>query len=290
MGQRYNQLTEGERNQIYALRKAGLSNSAIARQLDRAPSTICREVHRNTGQRGYRPKQAHRLTLARRQAKSRPKKMTPPVVEHIEAKLRMQWSPEQIANTMGTAPDGPGIAVSHECIYQHVWAAARRGSDLYTQLRQRRKARRKRSGAKDMRGKIRNRIGIEERPAVVESRTRIGDWEADLVCGAAHSGYLVTVVDRASRKSRIGLTSTKLAADVTAVVVALLSGVVVETITFDNGKEFAGHEEIATQLNCSCYFARPYHSWSVGSTRTPTASSASTSPRRWTSPPSASRR
>ena len=115
-----------------------------------------------------------------------------------------------------------------------------------------------------MRGKIRNRVGIEHRPAVVDDRVRIGDWEADLVCGAAHSGYLVTLVDRVSRRTRIGRTSTKLADDVTAVVVALLHGLVVETITFDNGKEFAGHENVARQLECHCYFARPYHSWERG--------------------------
>ena len=125
---------------------------------------------------------------------------------------------------MTTDPEGPGVAVSHEWIYQHVRDAARCGIALYTHLRQRRKTRRKRRGTKDMRGKIRNRVGIEERPAIVESRTRIGDWEADLVCGAAHSGYLVTLVDRVSRRTRIGRTSTKLAADVTAVIVALLHG------------------------------------------------------------------
>jgi IS30 family transposase len=264
MGQHYNQLTEGERNQIDALRKAGHSISSIAKQLGRAPSTLYRKIRRNTGQRGYRPKQAHRLTLARRQAKIHPRKMTSPVIEHINSKLLMEWSPEQIANTMADDPDGPGIAVSHETIYQHVWATARRGSDLYTQLRQRRKTRRKRRGTKDMRGKIRNRVGIEHRPAVVEDRLRIGDWEADLVCGAAHSGYLVTLVDRVSRRTRIGRTSTKLAAEVTTVIVALLSGFVVETITFDNGKEFAGHADVARQLRCECYFARPYHSWERG--------------------------
>jgi IS30 family transposase len=264
MRQRYSQLTEGERNQIYVLRKAGLTVAQIAKQVNRPRCTVYREVQRNTGQRGYRPLQAHRLAMERREAKVRPRKMTRRVVEHIESKLRMDWSPEQIANTMADDPAGPGIAVSHELIYQHVRTAARRGDDLYTHLRQRRKTRRKRRGTKDMRGKIRNRIGIEHRPAVVEERVRLGDWEADLVCGAAHSGYLVTLVDRVSRRTRIGRTSTKLAADVTTVVVALLHGLVVETVTFDNGKEFAGHADIAWQLRCDCYFARPYHSWERG--------------------------
>ncbi|MCP3886720.1 MAG: IS30 family transposase [Propionibacteriaceae bacterium] len=264
MGQRYSQLTRDERNQFYALRKARVPMAEIARQLKRSPATLYRELKRNSGQRNYRPRQAHHRAVERRKARVRPLKMTRPVVEHIESKLSMQWSPEQIANTMADDPNGPGIAVSHETIYQHVWATARRGSDLYTHLRQRRKTRRKRRGTKDMRGKIRNRVGIEHRPAVVKERVRIGDWEADLICGAAHSGYLVTLVDRVSRKTRIGRTRTKLADDVTTVIVALLSSFVVETITFDNGKEFAGHEKIARQLECGCYFAQPYHSWERG--------------------------
>jgi IS30 family transposase len=264
MGQHYSQLTRDERNQFYALRKARVPMTKIATQLCRSRSTLYRELERNTGQRNYRPRQAQRRAVERRKARTRPLKMTRLVVEHIESKLRMQWSPEQITNTMADDPNGPGIAVSHETIYQHVWATARRGSDLYTHLRQRRKTRRKRRGTKDMRGKIRNRVGIEHRPAVVEDRLRIGDWEADLVCGAAHSGYLVTLVDRVSRRTRIGRTSTKLAAEVTTVIVALLSGFVVETITFDNGKEFAGHADVARQLRCECYFARPYHSWERG--------------------------
>ncbi len=264
MGQHYNQLTEAERNQIYVLRKAELTVAQIAKLIGRPRCTVYRELHRNTGQRGYRPLQAHRLAMERREAKAHPRKMTRPVVEHIKSKLLMEWSPEQISNTMGHAPDGPGSTVSHETIYQHVRAAAHHGSDLYTHLRQGRKKRRKRRGTKDRRGKIRNRVGIEDRPGVVEERVRLGDWEADLVCGAAHSGYLVTLVDRVSRRTRIGRTSTKLAAEVTTVIVALLSGLVVETITFDNGKEFAGHEAVARQLGCDCYFARPYHSWERG--------------------------
>jgi len=87
MGQHYSQLTEGERNQIYALRKAGHDPAAIADQLGRSRSTVCREIQRNTGQRGYRPQQAQRLAMERREAKAHPRKMTRPVVEHIKCEL-----------------------------------------------------------------------------------------------------------------------------------------------------------------------------------------------------------
>ena len=127
------------------------------------------------------------------------------------------------------------------------------------------KKRRKRRGSKDLRGKIRNRVDIDKRPAVVEKRKRIGDWEADLVCGAGATGYLVTLLERVSRRVKIGFVKTKFAEPVAAEILRLLKGEIVETITFDNGKEFAGHEEIASLLDCQCYFAKPYHSWERGS-------------------------
>jgi IS30 family transposase len=176
----------------------------------------------------------------------------------------VQWSPEQIANVMKTDPDAPGTAVSHETIYRHVWDDIRADGTLYTHLRQGQKKRRKRRSSKDSRGKIRNRVDIDQRPAVVETRSRIGDWEADLVCGAGASGYLVTLVERVSRRVLIGFTKTKFADQVTAKILGLLQNEIVETITFDNGKEFAGHEQIATKLGCECFFAKPYHSWERG--------------------------
>lgn len=264
MGQNYSQLTTGERNQFYALRKAKLAMTEIANQLSRPRSTLYRELGRNTGGRGYRPKQAQEFAEQRRAEKVKPLKMTPKVIAYIKAKLQLQWSPEQIASYMEPDRNGPGLAVSHETIYQHVWDDKRTGGTLYTQLRQGHKKRRKRRGSKDSRGKISNRVDIDQRPAVVEKRSRIGDWEADLVCGAGASGYLVTLLDRVSRRVLIGYTQTKFADNVTAEILRLLRDEVVETITFDNGKEFAGHEQIAAELSCKCYFAKPYHSWERG--------------------------
>jgi len=107
-------------------------------------------------------------------------------------------------------------------------------------------------------------VDIDQRPAVVETRERVGDWEADLVCGTGASGYLVTLVERASRRVLIGFTKTKTAGEVTCEILRMLKDQVVLTITFDNGKEFAGHERIAKKLGCQCYFAKPYHSWERG--------------------------
>jgi len=264
MGQSYSQLTGDERNQFYALRKAKMPMAQIAKQLGRSPSTLYRELNRNTGQRGYRPRQAQQFVQQRRAAKVQPLKMNPNVITHIEAKLREDWSPEQIANAMKSDPDTAGTSISHETIYQHIWNDKRAGGTLYRHLRQAQKKRRKRHGSKDSRGKIRNRVDIDQRPAVVETRKRLGYWEADLVCGVGASGYLVTLVERVSRRVLIGYTKTKFADKVTAEILRLLKNEIVETITFDNGKEFAGHEQIATTLGCQCFFAKPYHSWERG--------------------------
>ena len=264
MGQYYSQLTDGERNQFYALRQAQMPMAEIANQLGRSRTTLYNELNRNTGGRGYRPRQAQQFAEQRRGEKVQPLKMHSKVIAYIESKLQRQWAPEQIAGTMETDPDGPGLAVSHETIYQYVGDDKRAGGTLYTQLRHGLKKRRKRRGGKDLRGKIRNRVDIDQRPAVVETRKRVGDWEADLVCGTGASGYLVTLVERVSRRVLIGYTQTKTASEVTSEILRMLKNEVVETITFDNGKEFAGHERIAAELGCQCYFAKPYHSWERG--------------------------
>ena len=177
MGMLYNQLTKVERNQIYVLLQADVSHCRIAEILERSPSTIIREISRNRGQRGYRPKQADRWAQERRKI-PRNVKMTPEVVTYIEEKLRKEYSPEQISCTMRGSV---GDKISHERIYQHIWRDKKQCGDLYRKLRiAGEKKRRKRYGKKDWRGKIPNRVDIDQRPAIVEEKTRIGDWEADL--------------------------------------------------------------------------------------------------------------
>ena len=124
----YHQLTEYQRYQIYALKKAGHTQQSIAATLVVSPSTICRELRRNRGQRGYRPSQAHQKALARRRSKAKATKMTPAVIEHIEAGLRQQWSPEQIAGRLA-ADDG--LCLSPQRIYQHIQADRQAGGMVY---------------------------------------------------------------------------------------------------------------------------------------------------------------
>jgi len=186
---RYTQLTREERYQIYALKQAGHNQSEIAALLGRDKSTISREVSRNRGMRGYRPRQAHLRTLERRKAKMRPR-FGGSVWTKVEPLLEMDWSPEQISGRLKVEE---GTSVSHEYIY----ADKRSGRQLYQHLRCQKK-RRKRYGAYDRRGVIRNRVSIEERLEVVNERSRVGDWEGDTVIGRNHKGALVTLVERKS--------------------------------------------------------------------------------------------
>lgn len=264
MGHIYTRITAEERTAIAALHKAKIKVDQISVQLKRPRQTIYAELRRNSGQRGYRPAQAQRLAEARQAGKPRVLKMSTVIIAYINEKIREDYSPEQIAGVMKTDLKCPGPAVSHETIYQHIYADKAAGGTLYMHLRRRHKKRKSHRDQPDRRGQIKNRVGIEERPAVVETRERIGDWEADLVCGVRSTGYLVTLVERKSRYTRIGFTKGKTAEEVTAEITELLADEVVDTITFDNGKEFAGHEQIAAELRCKCYFADPYSSWQRG--------------------------
>jgi IS30 family transposase len=259
----YNQLTEIQRYQIEALMKAEKKQTEIALIIGVSAPTISRELNRNTGQRGYRPKQAHNKALIRRKESAKATKMTAEVIPLIEAKIRLEWSPEQVS---GWLSEEQGMPISHERIYQHVWTDKRQGGKLYQSLRHSNKKRKKHYGSKDKRGQIRNRVSIDERPDIVERKTRLGDWEIDTVIGKNHQGALVTIVDRVSKFTLIKKVDSKHADVVTEATVTLLTPYLDKalTITADNGKEFAGHESIAKQLNADVYFAHPYHSWERG--------------------------
>ena len=156
-------------------------------------------------------------------------------------------------------------ASSHEWIYRHILADKEAGGDLYTHLRiNGKRKRRKRYGKNDYRGKIPGRVPIEDRPDSVENRQFYGDWEADLVVGSHHHGFLVTLVERKTKLTRIGSVERKTASSVSGEIIRLLNGYRVRTITYDNGREFCEHLEVNAALNCKSFFANPYHSWERG--------------------------
>ncbi|MDH4284489.1 MAG: IS30 family transposase [Gallionellaceae bacterium] len=250
----YTHLTREERYQIYALKKAGHTQSEIASVLERSPSTISRELSRNRGGRGYRPKQAQRLACDRRAINAR--RIDDATWQFAQDRLHEQWSPEQISNH---------AAISPETVYQRVYADKKAGGLLWQQLRCQ-KQRKKRYGKADRRGIIPNRQSIEQRPAIVEERSRIGDWEADTIIGKNHRQAIVSLVERKTGFTLIHKVERKTAQAVSDAMTKLLKPHRrrVHTITSDNGREFAGHEVISKQLQAGFYFAHPYASWERG--------------------------
>ena len=255
-----------ERYQISALLQIGTSISKIAARLNRNPSTISREVKRNSRNGAYDPDQAHGMATDRA-IKSRILNAPSVSLEARQAAidlLLLDWSPDQISHWLR---QDQGLPISAETIYQMVIQDRKNGGTLYTHLRRRHRKYARRLGNPNQRGQIKNRRPLEERPEAVNARSESGHWEGDTVIGTqARSQVIVTLVERKSRFLVARLAACKSAEAVTS---AILDGLrpiegMVETITFDNGKEFAAHEQIDRELGSTTYFARPYHSWERG--------------------------
>jgi transposase, IS30 family len=258
----YTQLTQEQRYQIYAFKKAGFTQSVIAQELKVHKSTVSRELKRNTGQRGYRPKQAHALAGSRQHLRAGGTRINSEIWDTVKAKLQEQWSPEQIS---GRLKAESGLAISHERIYQYIYQDKRNGGTLHQHLRCQ-KQRRKRYGGRDRRGQIAQRQSIDDRPPVVEQRERLGDWEADTIVGKGHQQAMLSLVERRSRFTLLHKLERATSTAVTVAALTQLQPVVekVKSITSDNGKEFAGHQDIAGTLGVDFYFAHPYAAWERG--------------------------
>jgi IS30 family transposase len=190
----YQQLTLEERSILYGLRKAGFSINEVAKEIDRDKSTISRELKRNTGKKGYRPKQANEKAQMRKKNSHKMIKFTRSVKKQVEHKLKQEWSPVQISGWLKKIKD---ISISHESIYQFLKSDKNTGGIHYTHLRQGNKKRRKKYGKNtSKRGQIRDRISISERPAYIEKRTTCGHWEGDTIIGKNHKGAMITLVER----------------------------------------------------------------------------------------------
>ena len=224
MAKGYHHLTYGSRCQIYALKKSGMSIRGVARALEVSASTVSRELRRNRGRRGYRMRQSQRSAQSRRRlASSRPRKLTAALWGRIEGWLGWQWSPQQIAGRLRL--EG-GVSVGKAWIYRQVWKDRANGGTLYRNLRRRGKKANRRGRCGAGRGLIPGRVDIRERPAVVELKRRVGDWELDTIIGARHRGALVSVVDRCSKFTYLQRVMNKTAAAVGGAILARLgSGV-----------------------------------------------------------------
>jgi IS30 family transposase len=193
------------------------------------------------------------------QAKSRPR-VADAVWQTVCQLLRLDWSPEQISLWLAQERQ---IGISPEWIYQYIFRDKQFGGRLHRHLRGRR---RKQRGARNRLDRIKNRVSIDERPAIVDSRRRLGDWEVDTIIGTKRSGALVSLTERKSRYVLIAKLKNRSATALNEAVLALLEPMrnLVHTITSDNGSEFSYHEVIAQQLDARFYFAHPYSAWERG--------------------------
>lgn len=260
----YQQLTLEKRYQISALQKAGFNQKEVAFEIGVHPSTISRELRRNRDAvRGYHPDLAEIKKVQTESQKKKRLSLTKPIERYIRAKLKQDWSPEQISGRM---KKDMSITVVHETIYRYIYANKANRGKLYKYLRHKNKKYHKRSNDYMARGTIIDRVMISNRPKIVEKKSRIGDWEIDTVVGKDHKGFLVTVVDRKSKFTMIKSVATKHADTVTQALIEMMTPVknISHTITSDNGKEFAYHKQVSAALDTDFYFANPYHSWERG--------------------------
>ena len=224
--------------------------------------TVSRDLARNKGFRGYRFLQAHRFAEQRGSArKGLAHVMTPCLIVRVETFLHEnQWSPEQI---FGALNHEDGTKVSHESLYRHIWSDKRVGGTLYLHLRQRGK---KRGAATAGRGLIPGRIDIAQRPAIVDAKLRLGDWELDSIIGAKHRGAITSMVERKTKLTMLVLLDGPTSKATKKSTIARLEPLKKHVLTLisDNGKEFSGHAEISKKLGSGFYFCTPYHSWERG--------------------------
>ena len=254
----YKHLSQNERYQIYALLRAGQTQTKIASILGRHKSTISRELKLGTGLCNYRPKQACALAAKRAKSSRNASQIAPWVLNMATHMLNLQWSPVQIAGK---------LPISHETLYLRIYADQAHKGQLYKNLRCQKKQRKRYGKGYERRGQIIGRRSIEERPAYIENRSQIGHWEADTVIGVNHKQAIVTLVERKSGYAVIAKVQNKTAKLVSKAIVKLLEPfkAKVKTLTYDNGKEFAKHAWIDKKLSSTGYFARPYCSWQRGS-------------------------
>lgn len=271
----YAQLTSEERFAIYHLKLYGLSHREIGRRLGRHHSTICREMARNgpedpdDDQDVYWHEAAHQDTLARRhRPKPWLKKSNTRLLRYVERKLQADWSPETIAGCLKLAhPENAQKRVSTETIYRWVYRDAGQGGTLYTFLCRQHKKRRRQGRYGAGRGLIPGRVSIDQRPETVNQRARFGDWEGDTIEGARGGGNLTSHVERKSRYVMVAKIADKTADATASAAIHLFQRIpcaLRQTLTLDNGKEFARFKAIEEHTGLTIYFADPYAAWQRG--------------------------
>ncbi len=265
MGKRFDQLTLEERCRLRGLLEMGLNKSDIARRLGRHRSTIGRELVRNGLKSGYAPDRAHHMAWVRRIRGSKIERRSR-LWRYVEDRLAMGWSPEQIAGRLRRLRSR--YAISHETIYRFVYSRPGRISRLHRYLPQAkgRRGRRARKGSKQP--NIPNRTPIWMRPTKAHLRAELGHWEGDLMHFRRARDQLLTLVERKTRLTLAVPLPSKTAKTTAAAITETLKGLpkrARQTITYDNGGEFAGHEHVEKEIGLRAFFCDPHSPWQRGS-------------------------
>lgn len=254
-----------QRYTIETLYSEGFSQTYIASKINREKSVICKELKRNCDKRdnSYKAILAQKKCDQRHTAKPKKIYFTEEIKTHVDKYINDDYSPDQIA---GFAKSNGIVCVSHERIYQYIWADKKQGGLLYKHLRCMGKKYASRGSTNNKRGQIIGRVDIDQRPNIVEEKKRFGDFETDLIIGKNHNQAIFTANDRATGLLRMGKVKSKEAKEIETVAIDILGEftTILHTITSDNGKEFANHTAIAKALEIDYYFAKPYHSWERG--------------------------
>jgi len=257
----YCRVTSEDRLRIKDGLDAGLSKSEIADKLGFHKSTIGREILRNKGNRGYRPKQAHLKAMAREVPKHGPYRMTPVIMMKIVERLEVKWSPEQIYNRLRM--EGEDV-VSTETIYKFILEDRKNGGELWKNLRRSGRHRKKRFPSEDRRGKIKNTRSISKRSKKANKRQKLGHWERDLMIGKNHESAVLAIVDRKSRFNKFRKLNGKHAKKVTRETIIALKDLPKKSMTNDCGKEFSDHQIYEKKTKVKVYFCDPYSSYQRG--------------------------
>lgn len=267
---KYRQLTFGDRVYIEVLNAERKSKQEIADRLGCDVTTVWREYRRGTTSRsGYMLDHCYGATKGEKQRvagarrRGRKPKIVGKLAAYVREKIQLNWSPEQISGRLKLE----GLpTVSHETIYAYLAKDKGQGGRLYLHLRWSRRKRRKRFGVPRVRADLVNRKSIEERPAKINDRLRVGDWERDLVFGSSRSTALLTAVDRVSLFTLIRKVSSKSPREIAEVTFSLFGPgkMKCHSLTNDNGFEFRNHESESERLQVPIYFTHPYSSWEKG--------------------------
>jgi IS30 family transposase len=263
-----------EREQLQDLHRSGLSIRKIAAAMNRSPSTISRELRRNTvSVRGYLPHTAHRLSVTRRARPRQPKLLENAELRtFVQSRLRKKWSPQQISNRLARDfPNAPDMRVSTETIYQAIYVHARGElkRELGKQLRRGRIARKTRKQADARRPRfVDAMLPIADRPAEIETRQIPGHWEGDLIIGAAAGSAIATLVERSSRYVMLAHLGRERGADAVrdslVNTVRQLPAALRGTLTWDQGAEMSEHRAFTIATDMQVYFCEPGAPWQRG--------------------------